>query len=120
MFGLPAAPASTSAGSAPAPAPFDFSQLFGAMPGAGAGAGAGAAPGNPFAAMMQQMAGAGAPAAARVPAASATPEHLRPEILYREQLSQLNELGFVDFEANINALVSTGGNVQAAINRLLS
>jgi ubiquilin len=71
--------------------------------------------------MMQQMARASAPAAARAPAAaSATPEHLRPEILYRDQLSQLNELGFVDFEANINALVATGGNVQAAINRLLS
>lgn len=44
---------------------------------------------------------------------------VRPEILYRAQLAELNNMGFVDAEANIKALVATGGNLQAAINRLI-
>ena len=45
---------------------------------------------------------------------------VQPEILYRDQLSQLNSMGFNDAQANIQALIATGGNVQAAIDRLLS
>ena len=44
---------------------------------------------------------------------------VQPEILYRDQLSQLNSMGFTDAAANIRALIATGGNVQAAIDRLL-
>ena len=44
---------------------------------------------------------------------------VQPAILYRDQLSQLNAMGFTDAEANIQALIATGGNVQAAVDRLL-
>merc|ERR1711971_493718 len=45
--------------------------------------------------------------------------NVQPEIVYRDQLSQLNSMGFSDAAANIAALIATGGNVQAAIDRLL-
>jgi len=38
---------------------------------------------------------------------------------YQSQISQLNDMGFTDADANLDALIMTGGNVQAAINRLL-
>lgn len=43
----------------------------------------------------------------------------QPEIVYREQLSQLNAMGFSDAQQNIAALVATGGNVEAAVSRLV-
>eukprot|EP00250_Pteridium_aquilinum_P034557 c7749_g1_i1 orf=202-1839(+) len=42
-----------------------------------------------------------------------------PEQLYAAQLSQLQDMGFIDTEANIQALRATGGNVHAAVERLL-
>merc|ERR1712032_1674932 len=45
--------------------------------------------------------------------------NVQPAILYRDQLSQLNAMGFTNAEQNIQALINTGGNVQAAIDRLL-
>ncbi|XAR73053.1 hypothetical protein NMG60_11019907 [Bertholletia excelsa] len=42
-----------------------------------------------------------------------------PEELYATQLSQLQEMGFFDTEANIRALRATSGNVHAAVERLL-
>ncbi|GLT27915.1 hypothetical protein SLA2020_028810 [Shorea laevis] len=42
-----------------------------------------------------------------------------PEELYATQLSQLQEMGFPDTQENIRALRATGGNVHAAIERLL-
>lgn len=52
---------------------------------------------------------------------STTPEvnTVPPEQLYASQLSQLQEMGFVDIEANIRALSATQGNVHAAVERLL-
>ena len=41
------------------------------------------------------------------------------EQLYATQLSQLQAMGFIDTEANISALRATGGNVHAAVERLL-
>jgi hypothetical protein len=43
-----------------------------------------------------------------------------PEVRFKTQLEQLNEMGFTDKEANIRALTATNGNVQNAIERLLS
>ena len=40
--------------------------------------------------------------------------------LYASQLQTLTDMGFVETDANLRALVSTGGNVQAAVERLLS
>jgi ubiquilin len=75
------------------------------MIGGGAGAGAGMMPGA--------FGGGGGGAAP--PAASAVP----PQERYRAQLAALNDMGFVDEQANIRALQATGGNVNAAIERLL-
>ena len=43
-----------------------------------------------------------------------------PEIRFQNQLAQLNDMGFFDVEENIRALLATGGNVNAAIERLLN
>lgn len=42
------------------------------------------------------------------------------EVRYRDQLAQLEEMGFSEKTANVRALLATGGNVQAAIEYLLS
>ncbi|KAJ1961221.1 Ubiquitin domain-containing protein DSK2b [Dimargaris xerosporica] len=43
-----------------------------------------------------------------------------PEHRYQIQLQQLNEMGFYDASKNIRALLATNGNVNAAIEYLLS
>ncbi|KAI9469991.1 MAG: hypothetical protein EXX96DRAFT_654389 [Benjaminiella poitrasii] len=53
------------------------------------------------------------------PAANTTPTE-PPEVRFREQLVQLEEMGFSEKSANIRALLATGGNVQAAVEYLLS
>lgn len=102
--------------------------LFGATPPGGAGA-AGAA-GNPFGItpeMMQQfmgmmgggegMGGMGGMGGFGAPAAPA--DTRPPEERYADQLQQLNEMGFFDFDQNVAALRRSGGNVQGAVNFLL-
>ncbi|OII77691.1 ubiquitin family protein [Cryptosporidium andersoni] len=42
-----------------------------------------------------------------------------PSELYSSQLTQLRDMGFIDTDANIAALQETGGDINAAINRLL-
>ncbi|KAL4892743.1 hypothetical protein BDV59DRAFT_179669 [Aspergillus ambiguus] len=42
-----------------------------------------------------------------------------PEERYAEQLRQLNDMGFYEFERNIEALRRTGGSVQGAVEYLL-
>lgn len=43
-----------------------------------------------------------------------------PEVRFQSQLTQLNDMGFFDPEENIRALLATGGNVNAAVERLLN
>lgn len=43
-----------------------------------------------------------------------------PEVRFRSQLEQLQSMGFTDRQSNINALIASGGNVEAAVNILLS
>lgn len=43
-----------------------------------------------------------------------------PETTYARQLQQLQDMGFIDRDANVRALQATGGNVNAAVERLLS
>lgn len=57
--------------------------------------------------------GFGAPAAA-------PPDTRPPEEVYAEQLRQLNDMGFFDFDRNVQALRRSGGSVQGAIEHLLS
>jgi ubiquilin len=100
-------------------------------------------PPNPFASLFAPPAGAGAS-----PFGSMTPEMMQhavtllqgggmgdfggfgatppppvdnrpPEELYADQLRQLNDMGFFDFERNVQALRRSGGSVQGAINQLL-
>lgn len=145
-----AAGATPAAGAAPTSSnqPATSTGTGGASTGTGANtqgqAGTGAQPVNPFAALfggmgqgnmqggqglnpfafpppspeaMQQLAqlwGAGAPAQA------APPDNRPPEERYAEQLRQLNDMGFFDFDRNVEALRRSGGSVQGAIEHLLS
>jgi ubiquilin len=149
LFGQPAAgqtpaqtpPAPGSAGQATpgadANAVNPFASLFGA-PGAG-GANPFQIPGMPpmTPEMMQQAmqmmqgggmgdlfggaggfggAGAGAGAASSPPPPADTRP---PEERYESQLRQLNDMGFFDFDRNVEALRRSGGSVQGAIEQLL-
>ena len=99
--------------------PFNpFTALF------GTGQAQGANSNNPFGLppispeAMQQMAqilGLGAPGAAAAP-----PDNRPPEERYAEQLRQLNDMGFFDFDRNVTALRRSGGSVQGAVEYLLS
>ncbi|KAM4664986.1 ubiquilin-4 [Discoglossus pictus] len=42
-----------------------------------------------------------------------------PEMRFQPQLEQLNAMGFINREANLQALIATGGDINAAIERLL-
>ncbi|EDW56198.1 ubiquilin-1 [Drosophila sechellia] len=43
-----------------------------------------------------------------------------PEVRYQSQLEQLNAMGFVNRDANLQALIATFGDINAAVERLLS
>lgn len=47
------------------------------------------------------------------------PDNRPPEERYAEQLRQLNDMGFFDFDRNVEALRRSGGSVQGAIEQLL-
>jgi len=83
---------------------------------AGAGAGAAGAGAPDLASLMAQMGSMGAMGGSPSPAASTQP----PEERFASQLIQLGDMGFVDRDQCIQALLQTNGNVQAAIERLLS
>ncbi|TNM92821.1 hypothetical protein fugu_018223 [Takifugu bimaculatus] len=59
--------------------------------------------------MLQMFAGGGG--------GSATTQ--TPEVRFQSQLDQLNAMGFINREANLQALIATGGDINAAIERLL-
>ncbi|KAK6464972.1 hypothetical protein DFJ63DRAFT_91 [Scheffersomyces coipomensis] len=86
---------------------------------------AGSTPANPFAALFPNgippmdpysFLGAGAAGGAPAPPADTRP----PEERYENQLRQLNDMGFFDFDRNVEALRRTGGSVQGAIEYLLN
>jgi ubiquilin len=98
-----------------------MNQFVQAMGGGGAGgAGAGnmfggnAGGANPFANLGNLMGGGGmgSPAVA--------PDNRPPEERYATQLRQLNEMGFFDFNRNIQALQRSGGDVNGALEWLFS
>lgn len=60
----------------------------------------------------------GTPGIALPPNTAATSNE-PPEVRFQSQLQQLTEMGFYDADANIRALLATGGNVNLAIERLL-
>lgn len=79
--------------------------------GAGAGGAGGAGGVDPFA-MFGGMGGGGG-------GAPAQQDTRPPEEQYAEQLRQLNDMGFYDFEQNVRALRRAGGNVHGAVEMLL-
>ena len=54
-----------------------------------------------------------------VPSAVPPPPAVAPEVRFANELTQLESMGFVNRADNIRALISTNGNVNAAIERLL-
>lgn len=88
-------------------------QMMGNMPGmgpGGIGAEGAASPGiNPFAGLF-----GGVPPQAQAPVDTRPPEER-----YADQLRQLNDMGFYDFDRNVEALRRSGGSVQGAVNQLL-
>ncbi|KAF1955327.1 hypothetical protein CC80DRAFT_415740 [Byssothecium circinans] len=92
-----------NAGAAP------FGGAFGQPPSNATGTSSPAA--NPFASLFGPGGGFGTP----------PPQDNRPpEEIYESQLRQLNEMGFYEFDRNVAALRRSGGNVQGAIEHLLS
>jgi len=89
---------------------------------AGAGTGGSNPPFNPFAALQAMGMGAGGFGAQ--PFGAAPPQQPTddrpPEDRYAEQLRQLNDMGFYEFERNVEALRRTGGSVQGAVEYLLT
>ncbi|KAL2754969.1 hypothetical protein ACRALDRAFT_1082564 [Sodiomyces alcalophilus JCM 7366] len=104
-----------------------FAALFAPPPNnpQGQGQGQGQAA-NPFGQitpeMMQQamsMWGLGAGGAFGGAAPAAPPDNRPPEERYADQLRQLNDMGFYDFDRNVAALRRSGGSVQGAVEHLL-
>ncbi|RLV91452.1 Ubiquitin domain-containing protein DSK2 [Spathaspora sp. JA1] len=88
--------------------------------GTAAGTGAGAAAANPFASLFPNGIPPIDPSALFGGAPPAAPVDNRPpEERYENQLRQLNDMGFFDFDRNVEALRRTGGSVQGAIEYLL-
>lgn len=54
-----------------------------------------------------------------LPHQTCPPQVQTPEARFQQQLEQLNAMGFVNREANLQALIATGGDINAAIERLL-
>lgn len=87
-------------------------QALGGGPG-GAGAGAGAGAGN-YGNLLNMFGGGGMDQRPQSP-----PDNRPPEERYEVQLRQLNDMGFYDFDRNVQALRRTGGSVNGAIEFLL-
>uniref|UniRef100_A0A452SXZ0 Ubiquilin-3 n=1 Tax=Ursus maritimus TaxID=29073 RepID=A0A452SXZ0_URSMA len=60
---------------------------------------------TPFLQLLQALAGA-------------NPQQPQPETHFRAQLEQLRAMGFLNPEANLQALIATGGDVDAAVEKL--
>lgn len=92
-------------------------------PSQGAGSTGGAAPGPAgmpdFSALQQMLAGTAGLRA--VPGSPPAQQDSRPpEERFQNELQTLSEMGFVNASVNVRALLATGGNVQAAVEYILS
>ncbi|XP_034523578.1 ubiquilin-4, partial [Ailuropoda melanoleuca] len=106
MSQTPAPPAGSNPGSAPE-APTSLPAPPAASPATSA-AGASSTQQHLMQQMVQLLAGGGGSSQVQT-----------PEVRFQQQLEQLNSMGFINREANLQALIATGGDVNAAIERLL-
>ncbi|XP_060676524.1 ubiquilin-4 [Hemiscyllium ocellatum] len=102
-------PATTTTAAAAAPTT-QSSGGIGASPESPASVGPGAGASNPQQQLMQQM---------LQMLAGANSQVQNPEVRFQQQLEQLSAMGFINREANLQALIATGGDINAAIERLL-
>ena len=91
-------------------------------PGGGAGGAGGGAGGNPFGGgfnpfMFGDFGGMGGQ---QQQPPQNPPDDRPPEDRYADQLRQLNDMGFYEFERNVQALRRSGGSVQGAVEYLLT
>jgi hypothetical protein len=104
----------------PAPGGFNpYNPYQGGFPGLGYGQPAPAMGGLNFNSLFApgpSGAGTSPTATSSAPAAPA----VEPRVQYANQLQQLQDMGFPDAEANLQALIRTRGNVNAAVERLLN
>lgn len=75
--------------------------------------GSGGAAANPFAGLFN-------PFGMQQPQQPQPEDNRPPEDRYADQLRQLNDMGFYDFDRNVQALKRSGGSVQGAIDNLLN
>ncbi|XP_021232243.1 ubiquilin-4 isoform X2 [Numida meleagris] len=101
-FGMPRMPPSSTGGSTipENPVPSASTPASASPPGGG----------NPQQQLMQQMIQL---------LAGGSSQAQSPEVRFQQQLEQLNAMGFINREANLQALIATGGDINAAIERLL-
>ncbi|KAI8623219.1 hypothetical protein F5Y19DRAFT_391929 [Xylariaceae sp. FL1651] len=105
-----------NAGGASSPPPNPFANLFSSGNQGAANNPFGMPPMSPEALQqMMQLLGMGSSGSPPAP-----PDNRPPEERYAEQLRQLNEMGFYDFDRNVAALRRSGGSVQGAIEHLLN
>lgn len=102
MSRTPAPSAGSSAGSAP-----EAPTSSPAAPATSSPTGASSAQQQLMQQMIQLLAGSG------------NSQVQTPEVRFQQQLEQLNSMGFINREANLQALIATGGDINAAIERLL-
>jgi ubiquilin len=124
LFGQrgPGFPAAQNPGQSPL-AGIDPALLAQMLGGQGGGAGAGTGAPNPYGggqfdmnALMEQSRAMFGGGQAAPPVQDTRP----PEERFADQLRQLNDMGFFEFERNIEALRRSGGSVQGAIEYLLT
>ena len=73
-----------------------------------------------FANLFAGMGGMGGMGQNQQPQGQAQPSNVNYKELYKEQLAQLKDMGFINEDANIEALKKCDGNVQFAVEKLLS
>lgn len=93
--------------------PEAMQQMMQAFGGGGGGAGG-------FNPAMFGGSGGGLGGFGRQPEPQAPADSRPPEERYEEQLRQLNEMGFYDFDRNVQALRRSGGSVQGAVEYLFA
>jgi len=111
--GIMGTPSGSTAPAPPATGGLDFSSLL------GAGGTPGAAPAAPSMANPFMFPFAPPAAGGQQPAAATSQQQEAPGQRFRQQLQNLQDMGFTDRSANIAALSSSQGNVNRAIEVLL-